>query len=64
MTPKRPYRDTAILHGVLAGLIVGIAAATGGDLQVASLVAAAYWLAATGWSWWSVSRRRRPEERS
>ena len=57
--PKHPYRDTAILHGVLAGVIVAMAALTAGDLLVASVVAAAYWLTATGWSWWSVARRRK-----
>jgi hypothetical protein len=57
--PRRPYRDSAILHGVLAGLIVAMAALTGGDLRVASAVAVAYWLTATGWGWWSVARRRK-----
>ena len=57
--PKRPYRDTAILHAVLALVICGLALLTGGDLGTAAIVAALYFLIATAWSWWRFTRRIR-----
>jgi hypothetical protein len=49
--PKRPYRDTAIFHVVLAALIVVVALVTGGDLGNAIAIAIAFFLLATAWSW-------------
>ena len=55
--PARPYRDSAILNGVLAVAIVGFALLTGGDLGVAVLVAIAFFVVATAWSWWRFRQR-------
>lgn len=52
VTPKRPFRDSAIFYAVLAALLVGVAAATGGDLVVAAAVAAGFFVVATAYSWW------------
>ena len=49
--PKRPYRDTAIFHVVLAGLIVLVAFLTGGSLARAIVVALVFFVLATAWSW-------------
>ena len=49
--PSRPYRGAALLHAVLAAVILVLAAATDGDLGKAAIVAAAYFVVATGWSW-------------
>jgi hypothetical protein len=49
--PKRPYRDTALVFGGMAVAIVLVAWATGGDLVRAVLIAAAFFVAATGWGW-------------
>jgi len=57
--PKHPYRDTAILHAVLALLIRGLALLTGGDLGTAAVVAAGYFSVATAWSWWRFAHRIR-----
>ena len=57
--PRRPYRDTTILHGVLAALICAFAFVTGGNLGTAAVVAAAYFVVATMWSWWRLSQRIR-----
>jgi hypothetical protein len=69
--PKRPYRDSVIFYGVLSALIVGIAWLTGGRIvpgellrdpgdgppQVgALLVAIAFFVVATTWSWWRFRR--------
>jgi membrane protein implicated in regulation of membrane protease activity len=51
--PKHPYRDTAILYGILAGLVVVFAAVTGyHNLVKAVIVAVAVFFAATAYSWW------------
>lgn len=57
--PKHPYRDTAVLHTVLALLICGLALLTGGDLGTAAVVAAGYFLVATAWSWSRFAHRMR-----
>jgi hypothetical protein len=61
--PKRPYRDSAVAYGVLAALVVVVALATGGGVARALAIAAIFYVAATGWSWWRwrerLSERRR-----
>ena len=42
--PKRPYRDSAILYGVLAVAVVLFSAVTGGDLVRAVLVAIGFFV--------------------
>jgi hypothetical protein len=62
-TPKRPYRDSAILYGVLAALLVAFAYVTGGDVLRAVVFGAGFFLVATLWSWWRF-RQRLAAERS
>ena len=57
--PKRPYRDSAILHIVLSLAILVVAFATGGSMARAAVVAAAYFGIATAWSWLHWYRRLR-----
>jgi uncharacterized membrane protein YdbT with pleckstrin-like domain len=59
--PKHPYRDTAILYGVLAALIVVIAYATGGDIVNAVVTALLVFIVATLWSWRTWRNRLRDE---
>jgi Flp pilus assembly protein TadB len=49
--PQRPYRDTMIVYAVLAAIVVGIAALTGGNVGRAAIFAGAVFVAATLWSW-------------
>ena len=58
--PKRPYRDGALVYGAMAVAIVGLAAATGGDLVRAALVALAFFVVAMAWTWRRVRFRREP----
>jgi hypothetical protein len=57
--PRRPYRDTLLLHGALALAIVLLSAATGGDLVRAAAIAGAYFVGATAWSWLRFWQRAR-----
>ena len=59
--PKHPYRDTAILYGVLAVLVVVIASATGGDAVNAAITALFVFIVATLWSWRTWRNRLREE---
>jgi Flp pilus assembly protein TadB len=58
--PKRPYRDGALVYGGMALAIVGLAAATGGSLVRAVLVALGFFVVAMAWTWRRVRLRREP----
>jgi hypothetical protein len=46
-----------MLHAVLACVILVIAAISGGDIVKAFVVAIAYFVVATGWSWFRFRQR-------
>ena len=60
--PKHPYRTAAIVHGSLALVIVVFALLTGGAAEKAVGVAVAYFVIATGWTWWRFRRQVRSAE--
>jgi heme O synthase-like polyprenyltransferase len=63
--PRHPYRDSAVLYAVLAVLVVGITALTGGDVTRAVVIACALFVVATAYSWWrwrELIRERAEEE--
>ena len=37
--PRHPYRDSAIIYAVLAGIVVGVTALTGGNMRAALIIA-------------------------
>jgi hypothetical protein len=49
--PKHPYRDTALVYGVMSVIVVVLAVLTGGDVSNAIVVAGLFFLAATLWTW-------------
>jgi 4-amino-4-deoxy-L-arabinose transferase-like glycosyltransferase len=55
--PKHPYRDSAIFYAVLAGVIVGLALLTDGNVARAFVYAGIFFVLATGWSWWRWRQR-------
>ncbi len=55
--PARAYRGSAMLHAVLALVILVIAALTGGGFLRAFLVAVGYFVVATGWPWFRLRQR-------
>jgi hypothetical protein len=55
--PPHAYRGSAVLHAVLAAVILVIAAISGGSFARALLVALAYFVVATAWSWFRFRQR-------
>jgi hypothetical protein len=60
--PKHPYRDTALVYGGMAIVVVLVAWATGGGVAKAITIAGLFFLAATLWSWRNWRNRLRAEE--
>jgi membrane protein implicated in regulation of membrane protease activity len=50
--PDHPYRDTALVYGVMAIVLVIVASLTGGDPLRATVAAVLFFVIATAWSWW------------
>jgi membrane protein implicated in regulation of membrane protease activity len=61
--PKRPYRDSVIVYGVLAALIVVVAYVTSGSVPRALIYAAAFFVIATAYNVWKFRARLAEEER-
>jgi len=64
-TPKHPYRDTAVVYGGFAVVVVLLAWVTGGSVLKGIAVAAVVFVAACTWSWarWHQRLRREAEAR-
>lgn len=60
--PKHPYRDAAVINGILAVLLVVTAWLTGGEIGRALTFGGGYFLLATAWSWWRFRQRLAEEE--
>ena len=55
--PKRPFRDSAIFYAVLACAIVGFGVLTDNELTQTIIIAVAFFVVATGYSWWRFRQR-------
>jgi hypothetical protein len=62
--PTHPYRDSVIVYAILAGIVVGVAALTGGNVRAALIFAPAVFVVATGYSWWRWRQREREEAKN
>ena len=64
-SPRRavahPYRDSAILYAILAGVVVAVTALTGGNMRAALVIAPLLFVVATAYSWWRWRQRERRE---
>jgi hypothetical protein len=60
--PRRPYRDSAILYAALAAVVLVFSLFTGSDVVRALIVAVAFFLAATAWSWFRFRQRLAAEK--
>jgi hypothetical protein len=65
-TPKHPYRDTLLVYGGFAVVVVLLGWATGGSLVRSIIVAAIVWIAACTWSFarWHQRLRREAARRA
>jgi membrane protein implicated in regulation of membrane protease activity len=59
--PKRPYRDTALVYGGMAIVVIVIAVATGGNIVNAVVIALVFFIAATLWTWRTWRNRLRDD---
>jgi membrane protein implicated in regulation of membrane protease activity len=60
--PKRPYRDTVLVYGGMAVVIVVVAVLTGGSFRQAAVIAGAFFVIATAWSWRHWRQRLRADK--
>ena len=52
-----PYRDSAIVYGILAGLVILIAVLTGGRVAWSIILGIAAFVLAMGWTWWRLRQQ-------
>ena len=62
-SPKRPFRDSALIYAAMAIVFVVIVFITGGRMVVAIPVAVGCFLVATGYAWWKLKQRLEEERR-
>jgi hypothetical protein len=55
--PKHPFRDSAVVNGVLSVLLLVVAWLTGGSVVRALFYAVGFFLIATAWNWWRFRQR-------
>lgn len=56
---RNAYVQAAVTNGVIAVLVIVIAAATGGSILRAVVAVILAWLAGTAYMWWRIKGRRR-----
>lgn len=62
-SPRRPFRDSALLYAAMAIVVVVVVFITGGKMSVAIPVALACFVVATGYAWWKLKQRLEEERR-
>jgi hypothetical protein len=60
--PAHPYRDAAIVYGIMAVALVIVAALTGGDVIRALFVGGIFFVVATAWTSWKFRGRIRERD--
>jgi positive regulator of sigma E activity len=59
--PKSPVRDTLLVYGVLAVIIILVAWLTGGSVGKAAIIAGFFFVVACSWTLWRFRARGREE---
>lgn len=54
---RNPYRDTAVVNGGLAAVVVVLAVATDGSVVRAVVAVAIAWVVGTAYAWWRIRQR-------
>ena len=55
--PKKPFRDSAIFYGVLAGIVLVVGLLLGRGVLWSVVAAVAAFVLATSYAWWRFQRR-------
>jgi membrane protein DedA with SNARE-associated domain len=55
--PRRPYRNSAIFYGVLAGAVIVFGLLTGNEAAETVVIAVVFFALATGYTWWRFRQR-------
>ncbi len=63
-TPRRLYRDSAIIYGVSAAIVLVFGLAVGRGVLWSIGVALGAFVLATSYSWWRIKRRAEAEKTS
>jgi hypothetical protein len=61
--PRRPFRSSAIVYGALAGFVFAFGTLTGNGLIETIAIAIAFFVLATGYTWWRFHQRMQRGER-
>jgi membrane protein implicated in regulation of membrane protease activity len=61
--PKRPFRDAFVVYAGLAGFVVAFGLLTGSGLVQTILIACAFLVLATAYTWWRLRQRIQREGR-
>jgi hypothetical protein len=61
--PRRPFWSSAIVYGGLAGFVVAFGTLTGNGLIETLAIAIAFFVLATGYTWWRFRQRMQRGER-
>lgn len=61
--PKRPYRDTVLVYGGMAAVVIAVALLTGGGIVRALVIAVLFFTVATLWSWRNWRNRLREKKK-
>ena len=61
--PAHPYRDSAVVYGVLCAICIGVVALTGGNMRNALIIFPLLFVVGTGYSWWRWHEREKAAAR-
>ena len=55
--PKKPFRDSAIIYGVLSGIVLVVGLLLGRGVRWSLIAAVGSFVLATSYAWWRFQRR-------
>jgi membrane protein DedA with SNARE-associated domain len=55
--PRHPFRNSAILYGILAAAVIGFGLLTDNAVTETIVIAVVFFVLATGYTWWRFRQR-------
>jgi hypothetical protein len=55
--PRHPFRNSAILYGILAAAVIGFGLLTDNEVTETIVIAVVFFVLATGYTWWRFRQR-------